>query len=93
MTDASGATGRLVQRKGIEMPAQRNGTDGATKGMAGATEMGGLVQQSGMDSQHKEMGQLVQQGASGRLVQQKGIEMPAQRNGTDSATKWDSWCN
>ena len=55
------------------------------------------------------MGQMVQQWIAGttewdgcqwccnresqRLVQQKEMEMPAQRNGTDGATKWDGWCN
>ena len=90
--------GKLVQR----WPARQNGMDGATGWEAGATKRDGKSAQTGM-------GRMVQQWIAGttewdgcqwcrnresrRLVQQKEMEMPAQRNGTDGATKWDSWCN
>ena len=76
---------------------QRKGTDDATGWQAGATKRDGKPEQNGIgqmvqqDSRHNRMTDA--SGATGRLVQRKGIKMPAQRNGTDGATKWDGWCN
>ena len=83
--------GRVGATKLDGQPAQRNGTDGATI-MAGVTGMRGLVQRNGMDSQHSgtdgatigDSG-LVQ--LDGRVGATKLDGQPAQRDGTDAATK------